>query len=207
MSKTIYEVKYEYENGLLVKEICEGDLVTIKYSDDNKVQTWINSKNEVTRVKTFDENGNLIEEKDSVFTRKMEYDNKNRVVRYRCGMDDDINHTSKNIANNEIYINYFDDKNRIIKEEHYEKNDSEPYSVITHEYNDLKDICIELSTRLNLNRAITRPSFEMTKYEKFPNTKEYLPVKLLNFGGLEISWEYKFDEDGNVIYKKKIIEI
>lgn len=220
MSKTIYEVKYEYENGLLVKKICEGDPVTIKYSDDNKVQTWINSKNEVTRVKTFDENGNLIEEKDSVFTRKMEYDNKNRVVRYRCGKDDDINnmyyydtvyddinHTSKNIANDDIYINYFDDKNRIIKEERYEKNDSEPYSVITHEYNDLIDICIELSTRLNLNRAITRPSFEMTKYEKFPNTKEYLPVKVLNFAGLEISWEYKFDEDGNVIYEKKIIEI
>ena len=220
MSKTIYEIKYEYENGLLVKKICEGDPVTIKYSDDNKVQTWINSKNEVTRVKTFDENGNLIEEKDSIFTRKMEYDNKNRVVRYRCGKDDDINnmyyydtvyddinHTSKNIANDEIYINYFDDKNRIIKEERYEKNDSEPYSVITHEYNDLIDICIELSTRLNLNRAIARPSFEMTKYEKFPNTKEYLTVKLLNFGGLEISWEYKFDDDGNVIYEKKIIEI
>ena len=208
MSKTIYEVKYEYENGLLVKKICEGDPVTIKYSDDNKVQTWINSKNEVTRVKTFDENGNLIEDKDSVFTRKMEYDNKNRVVRYRCGMDDDINHTSKNITNDGIYINYFYDKNRIIKEEHYEKNGSKPYSVITHEYNDLKDICIELTRNLNLNRGITHP-FAMTKYKKFPNTKEYLPVKLLllNFGGLEISWEYKFDEDGNVIYKKKIIEI
>ena len=42
MSRAIYETKYEYENGLLVKKICEGDPVTIKYSDDNKVQTWIN---------------------------------------------------------------------------------------------------------------------------------------------------------------------
>ena len=50
MSKTIYEVKYEYENGLLVKEICEGDLVTIKYSDDNKIEIKLLDDSNITVI-------------------------------------------------------------------------------------------------------------------------------------------------------------
>ena len=217
--------KYEYEDGLLVKKIFEEDgkedYVNINYSDDNKVQTWVNSDNEVTRIKRFDDNGNLIAQENDPWRYEYEYDEQNRLIKYSTfdinndahnscmtTIYDDVNNTAKKIIDNGTYsIIYYDDKKRIIKEESYTDNNSEP-QVIDYKYNDFTNILIQTIIAHEIDadgNAIENA--EITKFKKFPNRNDYLPVAVLSTSGIDIIWQYEFDDNGNIVCEKEIWNI
>lgn len=214
--------KYEYEDGLLVKKIFEEngkeDYVTINYSEDNKIQTWVNSNNEVTRIKRFDDNGNLIAQEDGLWRWEYEYDEQNRLIKYStidinndahniCEITtyDDTNNTAKKCFSGETSysIDYYDDKNRIIKNESYNDANSEPH-VINYKYNDLTNTLVQTIIETDTDSNAIE-NIEITKFKKFANREDYIPVAVLSSSGIDIIYQYEFDQDGNIVCEKEIV--
>ena len=217
------EIKYEYnDEGLLVKKIENNKYISnIKYSDNNKIETWCDPIDLLIKKIIYDDNGNKIEEADFDISKYVyEYDNKNRLIKstwynrdgiegyhYNITYDEDKN-TKTEIYSDDTHVYHYNDKNRIeIIEifkniEPFGKTEDLPYSIITYRYKDFGDMYVAFITEKNIYKD---DYIEIIKYKKFPNTKDFYPIKYMNLNGIDRSFEYKFDDNGNKIYEKEIV--